>query len=119
MDVSGDELQFDACYPYGRQKHIVSFDAINDCSRFVLGRCFSQETEYNAEVFLDELVSRAPFPMHRIRVDIRYAKRFKTYAKEHHHIEVIANEPYTPKQSLTISPFTLIFRKIPRSLLLF
>ncbi len=41
LDTPGLELQLDACYPFGRARKIVCFDAIDDCSRWVAARLYT------------------------------------------------------------------------------
>lgn len=105
LENPGAELQMDACYPYGKARQICSFDAIDDCSRYVDGRCFTQETAENAMAFVDRLVKAVPFRIERLRVDNRYGKRFREYCLVTHNIEVIENEPYSPEQNGKIERF--------------
>ena len=105
LDIPGEELQLDACYPYGRARKICSFDAIDDCTRFGKGRCYERETADNAILFLNELVRTVPYPIKRIRVDNRYGKKFREYCQNTYNIEVIANEPYTPEQNGKVERF--------------
>lgn len=105
LEEPGYELQMDACYPYGRSRKIVSFDAIDDCSRWVLGRAYpGEETAARACEFVDALILRAPFTIKRIRVDNRYGKVLKAYCKTLG-IEVITNDPYSPEQNGKIERF--------------
>ena len=99
LDSPGLELQMDGCYPYGRARKLVAFSAIDDCSRYVWGKCFDKETANNAIKFVTELVKRVPFKIQAIRVDNRYGKVFKAYCENILNIEVIQNDPYTPKQN--------------------
>ena len=105
LETPGEELQMDACYPYGKARPICSFDAIDDCSRYVLGRCFERETADNAVIFVDELVRKVPFKIQRLRVDNRYGKKFREYCLKTYGIEVIENEPYSPEQNGKIERF--------------
>lgn len=105
LDTPGLELQMDGCYPYGRQRKLVSFDAIDDCSRFVFGKCYYHEDVKSAIKFVHELIKQSPFPIQRIRVDNRYKKEFKNYCEQNLGIEVIVNDPYTPKQNGKIERF--------------
>lgn len=77
LDIPGEELQLDACYPYGRSRKITCFDAIDDCSRTIFARLYDRETVDNAISFVSELVKRSPFKIQRIRADNRYnSKKF-------------------------------------------
>jgi len=104
LDLPGEELQLDACYPYGRARKVASFDAIDDCSRHVYGKCYDRETAENAILFVDELIQRSPFAIQRIRVDNRYGKTFVKHCNSLG-IEIIQNEPYSPEQNGKIERF--------------
>ena len=104
LDTPGEELQLDGCYPFGKARPLVSFDAIDDCSRIVFGRCYTRETAENAIAFVSELINRVPFSISRIRVDNRYGKKLKAFC-ESLGIEVIENQAYTPQQNGKIERF--------------
>jgi transposase InsO family protein len=104
LDTPGLELQLDGCYPFGRSRQIVGFDAIDDCSRWIFGKLYTQETAVNAIDFVKHLIANAPFRIQRIRVDNRYGKEFRKYC-ESIGLEVIENDPYTPKQNGKIERF--------------
>jgi hypothetical protein len=105
LETVGEELQMDACYPYGKSRKICSFDAIDDCSRYTDGKCYDRETCDNAIIFVDRLVASVPFRIKRIRVDNRYGKRFKEHCLTKHGIMVIENDPYSPEQNGKIERF--------------
>lgn len=104
LDTPGLELQMDACYPFGRSRKLVEFDAIDDCSRYVAAKIYDRETANNAIAFVDYLIKRSPFQIQRIRVDNRYGKTFVAYCATKG-IEVIENDPYTPEQNGKIERF--------------
>lgn len=104
LETPGIELQMDACYPYGRDRKIAQFDAIDDCSRYVYGKIYDVENDYNAIDFVKNLINNVPFQIRRIRVDNRYGERFYYFCK-YIDIEVIYNDPYTPKQNGKIERF--------------
>ena len=104
LNTPGLELQMDACFPFGRSRKIASFDAIDDCSRYVYAKLYEREDDDSAIDFVKNLVKNVPFRVQRIRVDNRYGKRFKEYCKSIG-IEVIVNDPYTPKQNGKIERF--------------
>lgn len=105
LETPGEEVQLDACYPYGKSRRICSFDAIDDCTRYTDGRCYDRETAENAMAFVDRLVRSVPFRIQRLRVDNRYGKEFKEYCLNTYGIEVIENEPYSPEQNGKIERF--------------
>jgi transposase InsO family protein len=105
LETPGEELQLDACYPFGRSRKITCFDAIDDCSRRICARLYDRETIENAILFVQELVNQSPFRIQRIRADNRYkSKRFIDFCNSLG-IEVIINEPYTPEQNGKIERF--------------
>lgn len=105
LDLPGLELQLDGCYPFGRSRKLVAFSAIDDCSRYVFGKCYGRETAFNAMRFINELIRRAPFTVKAIRVDNRYGKLFKEYCENILGIEVIINDAYHPQQNGKIERF--------------
>lgn len=104
LNTPGIELQMDACYPFGRSRKIAGFDAIDDCSRWVFGKLYTNEDAESAIDFVKHLIQVVPFRIQRIRVDNRYGKLFKQYC-ESIGIEVIVNEPYSPQQNGKIERF--------------
>jgi len=104
LETPGIELQMDACYPYGRDRKIAEFDAIDDCSRYVYGRIYDVENDHNAIDFVKNLINNVPFRIQRIRVDNRYGRQFCFFCK-YIGLEVIYNDPYTPKQNGKIERF--------------
>jgi len=104
LDIPGIELQMDGCYPFGRARKIVGFDAIDDCSRWIYGKLYQREDADSAIDFVKHLINNVPFKIQRIRVDNRYGKKFKRYCQSIG-IEVIENEPYAPEQNGKIERF--------------
>jgi hypothetical protein len=104
LDRPGQELQMDACYPFGRSRPVASFDAIDDCSRLVFGKAYQHEDAASAIAFVSELLTRVPFVITKIRVDNRYGKAFKAFV-ESLGIELHENDPYTPEQNGKIERF--------------
>jgi len=104
LDTPGLELQMDGCYPFGRSRKIVGFNAIDDCSRWIFGKLYNQENADNAIDFVKHLINNAPFRIQRIRVDNRYGRLFKQYC-ESIGIEVVENEPYSPEKNGKIERF--------------
>jgi len=98
LDKPGIELQMDGSYPFGRQRNLVSFDAIDDCSRYIVAKLYKHEDARSAIDFVKHLINKVPFKIQRIRVDNRYGKEFKKYCNSIG-IEVIQNDPYHPQQN--------------------
>jgi len=104
LDIPGLELQLDGCYPFGRSRKIVCFDAIDDCSRWVYAKLYTREDAQSAIGFIKHLINNAPFKIQRIRVDNRYGKELKIFC-DSMGIELIVNDPYQPKQNGKIERF--------------
>ena len=118
LDEPGIEIQLDGCYPHGRSRKIVCYDSIDDCSRFVFGKCYAGvESDELAVQYVSELVEKVPFRIQRIRVDNRYGKAFERHCNTLG-IQVIRNDAYSPEQNGKIERFHRtskqeFFRKLP------
>jgi len=118
LDEPGIEVQLDGCYPFGRSRKIVCYAAIDDCSRFVFGKCFAGvERDELAIQFVSELVRRMPFRIQTLRVDNRYGRQFEKFCKSIG-IKIHRNDPYSPQQNGKIERFNRtnkseFFRKLP------
>lgn len=104
LETPGLELQMDACYPFGRGRKIACFDAVDDCSRWVIARLYDRENATNAIDFVKHLIKRAPFRIQRIRVDNRYGKELKKYCQSVG-IEVITINAHRPEENGKIERF--------------
>jgi len=99
LETPGEELQLDACYPFGHSRQLTCFDAIDDCSRRIFARLYDRETIENAILFVEDLCIK------RIRADNRCkSRKFIEFCKTLN-IEVIINEPYTPERNGKIERF--------------
>ena len=99
LDEPGAELQLDGCYPYGRGRKIVCFDALDDCSRWAYGQLYQGfETTDKAIDFVSRLIKVAPFRIQTIRIDNRLGKLFDQYCQKQG-ITIIRNNPYDPTQN--------------------
>lgn len=105
LDMPGEEVQMDACYPYGRARKVAIFELVDDCSRFGIGKGYEHEDADSAIDFMNIAIKKAPFQIKRVRVDNRYGKRFRDHCENVLGIEVIENDPYTPKQNGKVERF--------------
>lgn len=112
LDEPGGELQMDGCYPYGRAKKLVSFDAVDDCSRFAFGRYYEHEDADSAIDFITRVVDKAPFRIQKVRVDNRYGKKFREYCEKELGIEVIENDPYAASQNGKVERYHGTMKKL-------
>jgi transposase len=104
LEKPGLEVQLDACYPFGRGRKLVCFDAIDDCSRWVVSNIYSRDNADCAIEFVKYLIKRAPFRIERVKVDNRYGHRFKEYCNSIG-IEVVTIDAYEPKQNGKVERF--------------
>ena len=111
LETPGEELQLDACHPFGRGRQLVCFDAIDDCSRHVGAKMYYRENAENAIKFIKYLIQRVPYRIKRIRIDNRSKNRIREFC-ESIGIEVIVNDAHEPKQNGKIERF---HRTIKRS----
>ena len=102
----------DGCYPYGRARKLVSFDAIDDCSRFGFGRYYEHEDTNSAIDFITRVIRKAPFRIQRVRVDNRYGKRFRKYCENDLGLEVIENDPYEATQNGKVERYHGTMKKL-------
>lgn len=104
LEKPGLEVQLDACYPFGRARKLVCFDAIDDCSRWVVSNIYSRDNADCAIEFVKYLIKRTPFRIERIKVDNRYGHRFEELCNSIG-IEVITIDAYEPKQNGKVERF--------------
>jgi len=110
LNKPGIELQMDGSYPFGRQRQLVSFDAIDDCSRYIAAKLYKHEDAKSAIDFVKYLMEKVPFRIQRLRVDNRYGKEFKKFCNSIG-IEVIQNDPYCPQQNGKIERYHRTMKK--------
>lgn len=98
--VPGEEIQIDSFYPFGRSRKLVSFDAIDDHSRWPESKLYYAREEKNAIHFLHYLVARSPFRIRVVRTDRgrEFSKKF-TEACKILGIEHIRNKGYSPENN--------------------
>lgn len=99
-DIPGRELQVDASFPWGYQKKVVIFTAIDDASRVVYSSLFENHNESSTLIFLSELISKVPFPIRAIRTDQgrEYSKKVQDFLTRNN-IEHNKNPAYTPQHN--------------------
>jgi transposase InsO family protein len=99
-DIPGRELQVDASFPWGYQKKVVIFTAIDDASRTVYSSIFENHNEVSTMTFLSELISKVPFPIRAIRTDQgrEYSRKVQEFLQKNH-IEHNKNPAYTPQHN--------------------
>jgi len=112
LDSPGREIQLDCCFPWGYQRKAVVFDAIDDCSRWVMGKVYKNHTAESTIEFLTEIIKTAPFKIQAIRTDQGSEFMNKKVARflAERDIEHKVNPPYTPQHNGKIERFHQTFK---------
>lgn len=112
LEEPGIEVQMDACFPYGRARDIVFFDAVDDCSRFGCAEAYKGGEDLDsAKNFVRKLVRTSPFRIQSIRLDNRFhGPRMKRFC-HYYGIQLIFNEPYHPEQNGKIERYHRTFKQ--------
>ncbi len=103
LEVPGQEVQLDVCFPFWRTRPEVQYDAIDDCSRFIVSRIHSEHCVRSSMEFVWNLLHTPPYNTTRIQV-IRtdcwneFWKWFTEFLMKLW-IEHKKNPPYTPEHN--------------------
>ena len=94
------EVQVDACFPFGYSRKETQYDAIDDCSRFVFSRLYSEHCVRSSMEFALNLVRSSPFRIRTIRTDcgVEFRPGFTEFLKKLR-IRHIRNAPYSPQHN--------------------
>jgi transposase InsO family protein len=108
----GQEIQMDCSFPWGYGAKRVSYDCVDDRSRFALARIFDRHTQENAIAFLHHAIVRAPFIIRAVRTDCgsEFGRAF-TKACALAGVEHIRNEPYSPEQNGKVEKFHDVYKQ--------
>jgi len=112
LDIPGREVQVDVCFPFGYQRDLAVYDAIDDCSRFVLAKATKQCSQKTTILFLKHLISRSPFRIIAIRTD--RGKEFSKGVTKFLASKGIIhrkNPPYTPEHNGKIERYHRTFKE--------
>lgn len=106
LGIPGQEIQIDTCYPFGKHRKFVVYDAIDDCTRVVFSRVYENATVENTQKFIAELIKRMPFSVTTVRTDQwrEFSKTITRYLEELgiHHIK---NEAYHPEHNWKVERY--------------
>lgn len=109
LEVPGQEVQIDVCFPFGRTRPEVQYDAIDDCSRFIVSRVHSEHCVRSSMEFVWNLLHTPPYNTTRIQV-IRtdcgqeFGKWFTEFLAKLG-IEHKKNPPYTPEHNWKVERY--------------
>jgi len=108
----GEEIQMDCSFPWGYGSKRVSYDCVDDRSRFALAKIYAAHTQDNAIAFLQHIIQRAPFIIRAIRTDCgsEWSTRF-SLACALAGIEHIKNEPYHPEHNGKVEKFHDVYKQ--------
>jgi len=100
LDTPWREVQVDACFPFGRRRREVQYDAIDDCSRFVFSRLHTEHCVRSSMEFVYNLIHTAPFRIKTVRTDqwMEFWPGFTEFLKKLW-IEHKRNAPYSPQHN--------------------
>lgn len=102
----------DTCFPWGYGSHRVSFDCVDDRSRFAIARMYERKTPENAVDFLHYVIAKSPFVIRAVRTDrgTEFGKEFDA-ACALAGIEHIRNDAYSPEQNGKIEKFHDVYKQ--------
>ena len=108
----GEEIQMDCSFPWGYGAQRVSYDCVDDRSRFALAKIYERHTQDNAIDFLHHIIARSPFIIRAIRTDCgsEWSTRF-SLACALAGIEHIKNEPYHPEHNGKVEKFHDVYKQ--------
>ncbi len=108
----GEEIQMDCSFPWGYGAKRVSYDCVDDRSRFALAKIYERHTQDNAIAFVQHVIARAPFIVRAIRTDCgkEWSTRFSLSCALAG-IEHIKNEPYHPEHNGKVEKFHDVYKQ--------
>ena len=106
LDTPWREIQLDTSFPFWRQRAEVQYDAIDDCSRYVVSKLHSELSVRSSMEFVYNLIRYVPFQIKTIRTDqgTEFWPWFSRYL-ESIWIEHIRNAPYSPQHNWKVERY--------------
>jgi len=99
-DIPGRELQLDVSFPWGYQRKLCIYTAIDDASRFVISGIYVNHTETSTLHFVKRVISESKYKVRAFRTDQgREFSKLMTNYLEKQGIEHNKNPPYTPQHN--------------------
>ena len=99
-DIPWRELQLDVSFPWGYQRKLCIYTAIDDASRFVISGIYTNHTETSTLHFVKRVISESKYKVRAFRTDQgrEFSKLMSDYL-ETQDIEHNKNPPYTPQHN--------------------
>ncbi len=99
-DIPWRELQLDVSFPYWYQRKLCVFTAIDDASRFVISKIYTDHTEISTLAFIKEVINHSKYRVRAFRTDQwrEFSKKMTDYL-ESLWIEHNKNPAYTPQHN--------------------
>lgn len=105
-DIPWRELQLDVSFPYWYQRKLCIFTAIDDASRFVISKIYTDHTEVSTLKFVKEVISHSKYNVRAFRTDQwREFSRKVTEYLERLWIEHNKNPAYTPQHNWKVERY--------------
>lgn len=99
-DIPWRELQLDVSFPWGYQRKLCIYTAIDDASRFVISWIYTNHTEVSTLHFVKRVISESKYKVRAFRTDQgREFSQLMTDYLETQDIEHNKNPPYTPQHN--------------------
>lgn len=100
------ELQLDVSFPYWYQKKLCIYTAIDDASRYVISKAYTNHTEETTLLFLKEVMSRSKYNIKAFRTDQwrEFSRKVTSYL-EKQWIEHNKNPAYTPQHNWKVERY--------------
>ncbi len=104
---AGQELQMDTTYPFGYKQNKVLYTIIDDASRWAFVWSYASANGANSADFVSKVLTRAPFPIQKIRTDqgTEFANGQVSKLLAEHNIAHRKNTPYCPEENGKIERF--------------
>lgn len=99
-DIPGRELQLDVSFPYWYQRKLCVYTAIDDASRFVISKIYTNHTDISTLDFVKQVISKSRYRVRAFRTDQwREFSQKITEFLEWLWIEHNKNPAYTPQHN--------------------
>lgn len=111
LDRPGREVQMDICFPFGYERDMLVYDAIDDCSRYVYAELKTSHTNVDTIAFLEKLIAKVPFRIEAIRTDQEFSRGITEWLAARG-IDHRRNPPYTPQHNGKIERYHRTFKEL-------